>query len=778
WTLARGFKVILYPEERAPRGSAAVAGRTEDRKMEFSLFYFSSDEGTSNREKYRLLIEGAKFADQNGFAAVWTPERHFHAFGGLYPNASVTSAALAMVTGRIGLRAGSVVLPLHNPVRVTEEWAVVDNLSNGRVAISFASGWHDHDFALAPENYSDRKDRMFREIETVRRLWRGGSLRCRSGLGEPVDLNLFPRPIQADLPIWITASGSVQTVRRAGEIGANLLTHLLGQTLEELADNIRVYRDAWTQHHHPGAGKVTLMLHTFVGDDLAGVRRTVNKPFCDYLKSSLDLLRGLDPSLFRKEDLKDCTAEDLEAVVQHAFNRYFETCGLFGTPATCLRMIDRLKAMGVDEVACLVDFGIETETVLASLPKLNQLRELANRRPDTSGQGFALPEYIWRHGVSHMQCTPSMARTVPLAPESLAAMRSLRTMLLGGEALPADLAARWAARVHVRNMYGPTETTVWSTTCPIHQPNAAVPIGRPIANTRIYILDRHRQPTPVGVPGELFIGGDGVGRGYWNRPELTAERFVPDPFCDKPGARLYRTGDLARYRPNGDLEFLGRLDHQVKIRGHRIELGEIEALLCGRPDVAQAVVAARGEASEDQQLVAYVVPVRGQEPGTLPLRRFLQEKLPAVMVPSRFVILAELPLTPNGKVDRRALPEPGDQRPELERAYVAPRTRLEKALAGLWQDLLRVDHVGLHDNFFDLGGHSLLVVQAQARLRETLNVTVPIVKLFQFPSVSSLARFLNNESPEDLLFEKVKDRSRRQKAAFAGYHRRAAEVMA
>jgi natural product biosynthesis luciferase-like monooxygenase protein len=778
WTLTRGFKVVIQPEEGTAGAVRALTSPAEDRDIDFSLFYFSSDEKSPGRDKYRLLIEGAKFADRHGFTAVWTPERHFHAFGGLYPNASVTSATLAQVTERIQLRAGSIVLPLHHPVRVAEEWAVVDNLSNGRVGVSFASGWHDRDFALAPENYLRRKELMFEEIETVRRLWRGEALRCRGGNGDPVDVKAFPRPVQRELPVWITASGDPETFRRAGEIGASLLTHLLGQTLPELAAKIRIYREARAKAGHHGDGHVSLMLHTFVADDLDAVRETVRRPFCDYLKSSVDLIRGLDSELVREADLKQVAGADLDAVVQHAFDRYFDRCGLLGTPATCLKMIDRLKAIGVNEVACLIDFGVDVESVLASLGSLNQLRELSRRRPDTSAHGFSLPDQIARHGVSHVQCTPSLARLLLLAPESLEATRSLSTLLLGGEALPLDLAGQFTDRVPVRNMYGPTETTVWSTTHVVGAETGSVPIGRPIANTQVYILDQHRQPVPVGVPGELYIGGDGVARGYLNRPELTAEKFVPDPFRSDPAARLYRTGDCARYRSDGQIEFLGRADHQVKIRGHRIEPGEIEAILNQHPDVRQTVVTGRTDSSGDPRLVAYVVPSPGVTPSPTRLRRFLHGKLPEAMVPAAFVVLAELPLTPNGKVDRGALPEPSGDRPELETAYVAPQTRLEQTLAELWRELLQVERVGLNDNFFDLGGHSLLIVQAQARIRETLGLEVPIVKLFQFPTVSSLARTLGQERRAELPLQQIRDRVRRQKAAFARQVRRTEEVPA
>jgi natural product biosynthesis luciferase-like monooxygenase protein len=351
-----------------------------ENKMDFSLFYFASANVGEYPNKYRLLIEGAKFADKHGFAAVWTPERHFHEFGGLYPNPSVTSAAIAAVTESIQIRAGSVVLPLHDPLLVAEEWAVIDNLSNGRAAISFASGWHANDFVIAPENYANRREVMLRGIETVRRLWRGEKVRRRDGNGTDIEVRILPRPIQRELPTWVTASGSPETFRLAGAIGANLLTHLLSQSIEQLAEKIAIYRSAWREHGHgPGTGHVTLMLHTFVGSSLDEVREKVRGPFSNYLRSSVDLWLARKPG----QDLGDFTAEELEDLVSFAFDRYFETSGLFGTPDTCLRMIDRLKAIDVDEVGCLIDFGIDIDSVISSLHYLDILREISN----TSSEG-------------------------------------------------------------------------------------------------------------------------------------------------------------------------------------------------------------------------------------------------------------------------------------------------------------------------------------------------------------------------------------------------------
>jgi amino acid adenylation domain-containing protein len=391
---------------------------------------------------------------------------------------------------------------------------------------------------------------------------------------------------------------------------------------------------------------------------------------------------------------------------------------------------------------------------------------------DEAADGARLAAKITNSGVTVMQATPT---TWQLLLEAGWPGNPQLKILCGGEALPRELANQLLERGgELWNLYGPTETTIWSAAGRAELGDGPVSIGRPIANTQMYILDRHRQPVAVGVPGELFIGGDGLAHGYLNRPELTREKFVSHPFSDERDARLYRTGDLARWWPDGRIECLGRLDHQVKLRGFRIELGEIEAALSKQPAVRQCVAAVRGQASKDKRLVAYVVPVPDKTPTTAELRRWSQEKLPDYMVPSVFVFLKTFPLTPNGKVDRKALPEPDSVRPDLETPYVPPRSDLEETTAAIWRELLRVERVGLYDNFFDLGGHSLLAVQVQARLREALNLDLPIIKLFQYPTINSLTQFLSRG--EEPVLPRFHDRGRRQRAAFAQRRQPAKEL--
>jgi natural product biosynthesis luciferase-like monooxygenase protein len=781
WPLTRGWHVVISSDE--DRSAAAPQGQHAQRPIDFSLFYFSSDESEAGvDDKYRLLIEGSKYADQHGFTAVWTPERHFNAFGGLYPNPAVTGAAIATITKKVQIRSGSVVAPLHHPLRIAEEWSVVDNLSHGRVGLSFASGWHPNDFVLRPQNFKDAKKVLVDTVDTVRALWRGEARSFEGPLG-PVEVRVLPRPVQKELPFWVTSAGNVETFEIAGRIGANVLTHLLGQTVEELKGKLEAYRRARREAGHEGDGIVSLMLHSFVGPDESVVRAKVKQPLIEYLRSSANLVKQYAwafPAFKRREgmntsvdavDLSTVSKEEMDALLEFSFERYYEASGLFGTPERCMAMIDKLKGIGVDDVACLIDFGVDSKSVLDHLPYLNQLRKLS-KPPRVMSPELALPALLARHAVTHLQCTPSMARLLLLDDAARAGLARSRRMMVGGEALQPQLAKELTgllAAGKLMNMYGPTETTIWSavhTLDRLHE--GQVPLGRPLANQQIYILDRRQQPLPVGVPGELVIGGKGVVRGYLHRPELTAERFVHVSPGGTGAQRVYRTGDLAKFRDDGTVEFLGRLDHQVKVRGYRIELGEIEALIARRPEVSETVVVAREDTPGDVRLVAYLVAKPGQTVVAAELRESLRDMLPEFMVPGHVVVLDAMPQTPNGKIDRKQLPAPEHADEGAHAEYVAPTGDLEARIVEVWKDVLKLPKVGVRDNFFDLGGHSLLAIQLLRALKERLERDLAITDVFRFPTVQALAAHLSSDaSAQGAAAKQGQDRAQGRRAAMA-----------
>jgi natural product biosynthesis luciferase-like monooxygenase protein len=754
WTLTRGFHVVVHP------GEARVAAPVK-RPLDFSVFYFASA-ASGGPENYRLLLEGAKFADENGFAAVWTPERHFHAFGGLYPNPAVTNAALAMITKRTRLRAGSCVSPLHSPLRIAEEWSFVDNLSNGRVDISFASGWQPNDFALKPEAFAKRKEQMFEDIETIRRLWKGEGVAFKNGVGKDITIQTLPRPVQKELPVWITSAANPETFEQAGRVGANVLTHLLGQSFAEVADKIKIYRAARQKAGHSGRGVVTLMLHTFIGKDEDIVREAVRKPMKEYLRSAVGLIKEaawsfptfkakFDDGTFSPDKL---SAEEMDTLLDHAFERYYKQSGLFGTVDSALEVVEQVRSIDADEIACLIDFGVPDADVIASFPLMAELREKANRAAvaaptaeSAASSGQTIPELFASERVTHFQCTPSMASMLVLDDDSRKGISGLQAMLVGGEALPVALARDLTGLIKngkLINVYGPTETTVWSSSHVVTEVGDEIPIGKPLANTDLLIIDAMGALAAPGEEGELLIGGKGVVRGYLHRPELTKERFIPHP--RRTGERAYRTGDLASFRDDGVVRFGGRLDHQVKIRGYRIEIGEIEARLGEHPGVRECVVVAREDTPGDKRLVGYVIPRAGAIDGD-EVRKFLLERLPEYMVPTTFVSLATFPQTPNRKIDRKALPAPKTEAPAAA-ASAEPREKpgstLEETIAVIWRELLNRSQVGVTDNFFDLGGHSLLTIQLLGRLKQKVDKPVSLVDLFRYPTIRSLATFLES----------------------------------
>jgi acyl transferase domain-containing protein len=338
---------------------------------------------------------------------------------------------------------------------------------------------------------------------------------------------------------------------------------------------------------------------------------------------------------------------------------------------------------------------------------------------------------------------PSVLSQQPVEP-----FPDLETLIVAGEACSAEILNKWAPGRRFFNAYGPTEVTVCATIAECVPGGGAPPIGRPIANARVYILDRYGKPAPIGVSGEIYVGGAGVARGYLNRQDLTKERFLKDPFSDNPEARMYRTGDLARFRPDGNIEFLGRIDQQVKIRGFRIELGEIEEALQKRPDVRDTIVIAREDTPGDKRLVAYLVPAgeHALEPGSL--REHLRRTLPEYMIPAAFVTVKSLPLTPNGKVDRAALPALNEALRDVTHHFVAPRSEMEGALCAIWCDVLGLDHVGIEEPFFDLGGDSLLLARVRSEIADRMGMDVDMVALFQHPSIQKLAAYLRPSAQE------------------------------
>ncbi len=371
---ARAGIGVLRPAAFAERHRAAVRQPEPSRRtaetLDFSLMFFSAAAGDSARPGlYHLVQQAAAFADTHGFAAIWLPERHFHPFGGPYPNPAVLAASLATVTSRVRLRAGSVVLPLHQPAVVAEAWSMVDNLSGGRVEVGFGSGWNPNDFVLSPDTFADARDVVRQRIDTVRRLWRGEAVPLPNGLGEAVPTRIYPAPVQPELPVWLTATGNPDTFVWAGTQGFNILTMLLGGDLDDIAPKIALYRQARRDAgHDPDAGRVALMLHSFVHADGDHARAMIREPFLDYVRGSVDAQRH------GSEEGRGMSVAQREQLVAYAFERYTRSAALFGSPSECRPMLEHAAAVGVDEIACLIDFGVDESEVIAALPHLSAMR--------------------------------------------------------------------------------------------------------------------------------------------------------------------------------------------------------------------------------------------------------------------------------------------------------------------------------------------------------------------------------------------------------------------
>jgi natural product biosynthesis luciferase-like monooxygenase protein/amino acid adenylation domain-containing protein len=743
WSVTQGLTIILSPDNSEQYDNLdRFLPSSDNRSVDFSLFFFSSYDNEIENGKYDLLLKSTQYADEQGFKATWIPERHFHEFGGLYPNPSVVASALSMVTNQIELRSGSIVSPLQSPLRIAEEWSVVDNLSNGRVGLSFASGWIADDFILSPNNYSNRKEIMFKQIEEVRDLWKGKKLEYVNGVGKKVTKGTFPRPLQKDVPIWVTSSGSKATFKKAGEIGANVLTHLLGQDIDDLKENIKIYKETLTQNGFSAdEGKVTLMVHTFIGEDIDLVKEKVKEPFCEYLRTSTGLIHTLAKSLGM--NLEKDNVSEMNELIEIGFERFWQTSALLGTPSSCSELVKKLASIGVDEIACLIDFGVEQDDVLNSLKYVNQVKDSFTQKREEA--------LLTRHkedGISYLQVTPSRLKILLNDPQSQEFLKRVETFLIGGEELPISMVEKLQekSKGRILNVYGPTETTVWSSVYQINPGCKRMLIGKPINNRQFYILDKDQNVVPVGVPGEIYISGDGVAKGYNNQNDLTKKCFMKN-FINQKSSYVYRTGDLGRYLPDGNIEFLGRKDNQVKVRGFRIELREVEEAILKDPRVKEIVVLAKEDARGDRVLIGYVV---GEDTLTLnELRKIAKRFLPDYMIPSGFVQLERLPLTSNGKVNKSLLPDPSNSF-DIGMNYVAPTNPTEQKIVDIWEDILGVSGVGIEDNFFELGGHSLAAMTLASKVNKAFDIKLPLKVIFENKTIRELSMYINKMDREIL----------------------------
>ncbi|KTT39386.1 hypothetical protein SB5_12430 [Pseudomonas oryzihabitans] len=708
--------------------------------VKFSLFFFASQPG---QQAYKLMLEAARRADKLGFHAIWTPERHFHPFGGPFPNPAITGAALAVATEQLKIRAGSLVLPLHDPVRVAEDWAMVDVLSGGRAGIAIATGWDQNDFLLAhggPQSFAHRREMTLEAINTLRELWKGQAITLDRGAGEQ-HICTFPQPIQARIPLWMSASSAVETFETAGQNGMNVLTHLLVQNVAALHNNIQRYR--------LGAGSegtVSLMLHTFVAATRTEAEEIAREPLKRYLMSSVDLAR----SAFG-HTATDELDKDLDYLADRGLERSIHNASLIGSVQDCVERARALMHIGVNEFACLIDFGINSEQVLESLDQLDRVRRTL-QGSSTWAQDDSIAGLCARHGVTHLQCTPTVVRELLTDIRSRSAIAALDTLLVGGESLPQYVADRLleVTCARVFNVYGPTETTIWSTAWRVVP--GPVRIGSALGNGVVHLLDDNGQEVIGDQAGEICISGMGLAEGYWQREAETRSAFCSLPLgAGKAPIRLYRTGDIGRWDAAGQLEFLGRLDRQVKISGQRIELAEIEEQIRAVQGVADAACAI----GEDGSIAALATLHPGVELDTATIRSHLQRTLTSAMQPLCLGISA-LPKSPNGKLDSAALvaiARGQHQGPAIMRSCIeAPASKVRstrwQTMAQVWEQTLLTPVADEHSEFFANGGNSLRAMVMASRLSQQLGANVSVRTVFENPTFGALFTALSADTVE------------------------------
>jgi amino acid adenylation domain-containing protein len=692
WTLTSGVTVSLKSDEFSLNNFNLLLS-DNNKDLDFSLINLSSLKESSNNDSSSDKLQETSVE--------------------LFSEPVLLASELSKMIDSIKPSSSTEEVSEESKVSIVEEWRT-------SIETTLESDWYSNSLAGNADRYLDWANENNAQIEAVKTRF------ISEMNGDILELN---EGTTKNLEIFVETTNSKEAFVKAGKIGANIFTHLIGQEIAELANNILLYQQMLIENDFSvKEAKVVLMIHTYIGNDADTMTQ---EPFKNHVKSSDQLLSAMIENI----DMSSVSNHDFENVIDFEIEKLWKTSTLFGTEEIVKNRISNLSFIGVTEVSFLTEFGLNNKEELNSKVKIV---ELVN--------SFDLNISI-DNPISTIQITPSYLDALLDDENSTEFIRSLKNILIGGEKFSDKLLSKLKTKVNpeasIYNMYGPTETTIWSTFKKIEE-GVTLNIGKPIQNTSIYILDQNNQLCPLGVSGELCIAGDGLARGYLNEKELTQDRFISIEINSTEIGPIYKTGDIAKWLPDGTIYLLGRSDNQVKINGFRIELEEVENAILGNENITQAIVISTDAAGDTKRLVAFVssdIMIDTNE-----LKEFVSTKLPRYMVPSQLIQVESFPMTSNGKIDRSSMKDLVLEEEELE--FVAPTEEIEHSLVEIWSELLelQIEKISTTANFFDIGGNSLLLLKMISALNKKMNTSISIIDAFSYPNIKSLSDHIKSKS--------------------------------
>ncbi len=684
--------------------------------LEYSLYLTQEPANQTELKSRKKLVSDA---DSSDLKAIWFGQADGVQIPGDATLSLANVSSYSTMTNQIDLRVDNLVLTNHDVIRVAEDLSIVDNLSGGRVGLAINQGGVSEQFSFAKDDFEDRTELFETSYSELNKLWNNDAIERTNGLGKEVSLKVFPEPMSKELPLWVTVVDPETDFEKAGQMGANLMLHLVDFEEPDLKYGIKTYKkELKNAGYNIEDAKITCVTAGYVLE-AQETEEQWKTGFSAYVNSRVSLSESLRETLNEKE-----TNAEAYALVN------YQEISLIGKGSFVKQQLQRLIAMGITELAWIADINPDKGIMEDQLRRFTQLREELKREDALSKP------------INALQTTPSLLKAILRDPYSSKFIAGLSKILVAGEPFPKQLLEQLVKRTKaaVFNGYGPTEATIYASIKRLNPEEPVITIGAPLPNTQMHIVDEHGNLVPPGVAGQILLAGNGLGKGYWGQAELTASRFKQQ---GTEGAIRYETGDLGRWLPSGEVEMLGRLDRQVKIRGNRIELEEIEYQLNNHPQLLQSVITVKRDGDDNDLICAYVV--SDEKPDRGALKKYLAAILPGYMIPSYFIRIDEVPVTSSGKVDLKQLPEPETQDQKTEVPYVAPRNEIEAGLEGIFKEALQCNRVGVHDDFFDIGGHSIIATLIVSRILRHYGIEFKIRIIFDNPTIEALAIEIQNQ---------------------------------